>query len=69
MTTKQLPVRIPEEDYNELKAIAFYGNTTMNAIIAGLVHEFVAGGDGLFAAAAERVRRDHAVALDKLAHL
>jgi hypothetical protein len=67
MTTKQLPVRLPEDVYNQLKATSFFLGCSMNEIVTDAVERHLAGlDDAVFDTALAHGKQRYAVVLDKL---
>jgi hypothetical protein len=71
MTTHQLPVRLPVETYEALKAYAEATGESMNAVIGGAVTTFLSDDDRRteIQGYIEEITARHALALEKLADL
>ena len=69
--TKQFPVRLPADEYEALKAYAFFTGKSMNAVVADAVGAFLAGPARReqFEAMVDRARDEYRVVLDKLSEL
>lgn len=67
----QIPVRLPTDQYEALKAYAFFTKTSMNEVISRAIHDFLTGPgrqeqmDAMLGDVQERYR----LALDKLKDL
>jgi hypothetical protein len=68
MSTRQLPLRLPEDVYIALKGEATYTERSMNEIVVEAVREHLADAErrAEIDEAAERVRRRYRQALDRL---
>ena len=68
---KQLPLRLPEDDYQALKAYAFFTGKSMNGLVTQAVQEYLAGPGRReqFEAMMKKARADYRVTLDKLKEL
>ena len=68
---RQLPVRLPADQYEALKVYAFFTKTSMNEIVNQAVAEFLAGTgrSEQLDAMLERAQKDYRMALDKLKDL
>jgi hypothetical protein len=67
----QLPVRLPAEDYEALKAYAYFCDQSMNEVVGAAVREFLSGPgrQEQMKAMLARVQSDYRLTLDKLKDL
>lgn len=63
---RQLPVRLPVDDYRALKGYAFFTDTSMNDVIVKAVQAFITEHREHFEAMLAQARTDYRVTLDKL---
>lgn len=69
--TRQLTLRLPDEEHEALRIYAFLTKTSVNETVTRAVRQFLAtnGRNEEFEAALDRFRREYRIALDKLADL
>jgi hypothetical protein len=69
--TKQLPVRLPAETYEALKATAFFTNRSMNEVVTTAVHAYLAeeGRRAQLDAVVGQAQKRYRTVLDKLGDL
>ncbi len=67
--TQQLPLRLPREDYEALRNLAYFTGRSMNSIVAELLRSYLAaaGRDAQLDAMLDRAETHYRDVLDKLA--
>jgi hypothetical protein len=66
---RQFPLRLPADDYNMVKSLAFFTGRSMNAVIVETVQHYLAaeGTSALRAAVAANTKTEYSSLMDKLA--